>query len=283
MRLDRASAGGTPGRKLLVEASLGPMHVQENGQPDAMTMVLLHALGTDGTLWSPQVVRFAQSYRLLCPDLWGHGFSRPPKDDRVTIDKLVDALEAVVDLAGPGRCVLVGTSLGAVMALAGVERLTNRISALVLVGAKLVRGGGADIEMRNRSIAVRQQGLDGIAESMIARWFPTHPSPLRSATVERVRDMLSGTDPSAYAALASASSCYDLTKTLRSCKQPVLLVSGALDEDIPTHFDAMRSAAPHVAHVCIDGAGHFPSLEKPDVFNAAVEHFLSHGQHGRSR
>ncbi|MGH8441134.1 MAG: alpha/beta fold hydrolase, partial [Pseudomonas sp.] len=78
-----------------------------------------------------------------------------------------------------------------------------------------------------------------------------------------------------YAACAGALVDYDLRPALRSLPMPVLLVSGALDEDIPKLFETLAAELPDLIVSTMRAVGHFPNLQNVDAFNALVCNFLA--------
>lgn len=82
----------------------------------AKTLVLLHSGGMSGEEWRPQIARFSKRYRVLVPDLPGHGRS-PLEDEHLTIAKTARAVLAMLDREGIEATYLCGSSLGAAVAM----------------------------------------------------------------------------------------------------------------------------------------------------------------------
>ncbi len=104
---------------------------QTYGKPTAPCLLLLHGLGADHDMWAPQIESYpTRGYRLLVPDLRGHGES--VEADPGTIADWVDDLKAILDVEGVHEYGLLGVSMGGIIAqgLALADR--ERVRGLVL-------------------------------------------------------------------------------------------------------------------------------------------------------
>jgi len=249
-------------------------HCRDEGPAGAPALVFLHALGTDGTLWDGQAAHFAARWRVLRVDAPGHGHSPRWQGTPMDPPRLAAALWATLDHARVGRVALVGTSMGAVTALQAAMLAPERVAALVLCGAHLARGGGNREEMAARADRVRTEGLAGVARQMLARWFPPGMPASAYAAQDAVLAQLLATDPMAYADAAQALQGYDLRPGLQALQARTLLVHGGLDEDVPAHFEALGRQHAGLRVLGLPAIGHFPNLQAPGPFNAAVADFL---------
>lgn len=91
-------------------------YYQTYGSGHRQTLILLHSGGMHGGEWQPQIAALSNRYRLLIPDLPGHG-NTPLPDDRLTISKLADAVLAMMDDAGIVQAHICGSSMGAAAAM----------------------------------------------------------------------------------------------------------------------------------------------------------------------
>jgi pimeloyl-ACP methyl ester carboxylesterase len=117
--------------------------VRAAGPPDAPRVLLLHGWAFDSlAAWHRVFPLLAATRRVVAIDLRGHG-----KSDRIrgrhTIEDLADDVAAVLDALGPGRYIVVGYSLGGLVAQAFARRHPARVAGLVLAATAthLARGG----------------------------------------------------------------------------------------------------------------------------------------------
>jgi len=272
---DGASADAVAAGQLVALSAGHALHVVDEGQGDAEPLVLLHALGTDASLWDAQARHFAPARRVLRIDAPGHGSTPPWPRGSVTLGTLAEAVWSLLDGLQVDRVVLVGTSMGAVVALQAAALQPARVHRLVLCGAHLVRAAAASAELSRRSEAAMQHGgMERVARTMLDRWFPPASAAAGGPGVAHVRHMLLQTDPGSYAACAHAMAAYDLSPHLAALQDRSLLVTGECDGDVAMHFQALQQAYPGLQTLCIPAAGHFPAYDMPDVFNRVVAGFL---------
>src|SRR5690606_20582878 len=97
---------------------------------DGPPILLLHSLGTDHRLWTPQLTPLADDFRVVAPDSRGHGGSGWTGE--LDLDDWTDDLARVLDHLDLAQVALVGVSMGGVQALAFALRHPRRVRALVL-------------------------------------------------------------------------------------------------------------------------------------------------------
>lgn len=96
----------------------------------SQTLVLLHSGGMAGEEWQPQIAALSKRYRLLVPDLPGHGKTLLP-DDRLSIGKLAAAVIAMLDAEGIEKAHLCGSSMGAATAMYLTLHYPERVAKAV--------------------------------------------------------------------------------------------------------------------------------------------------------
>ena len=106
-------------------------YLQEAGNPKNEAIVLLHGIGADNTMWEPQLQLFAdKGYHVLAPDLLGHG-----KSSKVNTLQLGDWENQINDLlrqSGLSQCILLGVSMGGVIAQSFAMNYPEKVSVLIL-------------------------------------------------------------------------------------------------------------------------------------------------------
>lgn len=113
------------------------LHVELLGPPDAQPIILIHGWSSDSTQWFYLKRELSKNYRLLLMDLPGLGKSGKPANNDYSLDKFARDLDAVIDLAGPRKPIVLGHSIGGMTILTyckqHAQRLTDRVAGLVLV------------------------------------------------------------------------------------------------------------------------------------------------------
>lgn len=239
-------------------------------------VVLLHAFPLNRQMWAPQVRVLAREFRVIAPDLRGHG--RTTATDGVyTMDLLADDVRALLDTLGIQEFVLGGLSMGGYVALAFYRQWPERVRGLLLCDTR----ADADTPERRRSREELSQraideGIEAVASAMLPRLLAPDTLSRRPALVERVRRLILQTPVrGVVGALAGMAQRPDSTDLLPRIACPTLVVTGEDDAVSPPEVArTMCQLIPRCQTVIIEGAGHLPNLERPRAFNRVVRQFL---------
>src|SRR5215469_358759 len=251
------------------------IHYLEAGR--GAPVILLHGSGGEGARWMPTMQGLAPDFRVIAPDQIGWGASDKP----LTIyhgGVFAEFLARFMREIGVPKAALVGQSMGAGVALQMAVKYPQMVERMVLVnGGGFVSPGDparAAPDWHARQIA--NAGTLAESREYLEKMYYNH-SLISDELVEhnlilRLR--------SAYTAesvqTASARGLGQLTEEeVRGIKLPTLLVWGANDRlSPPANADKLNAAIAGSRKLLIDKAGHYPFIEHPDQFNAAVREFL---------
>jgi 3-oxoadipate enol-lactonase len=241
-------------------------------------VVLLHGFPLDRTIWGAQLTTLGARYRVIAPDLRGHGETAAP-EGIYPIDAMADDVLELLDalqLAEP--VVLGGLSMGGYVALSLAVRHPERWRGLMLVNTR--SGADAPEAARAREELARQVEAAGTAEpavaSMLPKLFCESTRTRRADAIARVREQMSRTPARAVAgALRGMAQRPDRTGDLARIAVPTLVLAGAEDQLIPLDESRrMAEAIPRAQLVVLPEAGHLAPLENPAASNAAMLKFL---------
>ena len=226
-----------------------------------MKVLLLHAFPLDERMWEPQLESL-RDYEVSTPRLYGRG------------ESLNEWGASLLD-EEDGELILVGASLGGYAALAMTSRAPERVRALALVGARAEGDSPERRAGRADTIAlIESGGAEALWENQRPRLLlETAPE----SAVERARhEALDRSSEELVAAVGALRDREDRTDTLSAFAGPVLVAVGEGDAFFPPdEARAQAQLAPHGRFREFAGAGHLPSLEQPDEFNAALAQFLA--------
>jgi pimeloyl-ACP methyl ester carboxylesterase len=246
------------------------IHFEVHGQGEPV--LLVHGYPLSGRLWDAVVEQLADDYRLIVPDLRGHGASEAsPKAD---MGRYAEDLVAVLEAADETRpVVLVGMSMGGYVCFELCRRYPKRVRALALVDSRAEPDTPEAAEGRRRTAErVMNEGSGVVADEMAGKLFaPGAPADLRT----RWRDIMASTPPEGVAAaLRAMADRPDSQPLLAELGVPVLVVVGA--EDAITPPDGARRMAQSIGAPLelVPGAGHMTPVEKPVVVAQALRRFL---------
>lgn len=256
----------------------------EAGAPDAPPLLMLHGFLGTHTTWQPLVRGLRRHYRVMRPDLYGHGRSGVPSDKRHLVpDALAQDLLALMAAASSAPFSLVGYSMGGRIALRIAAAAPGRVARLVLVSAS---AGIADARARRARRRADGRLADHIeAEGLgafLVRWDetpvlasgrPLTPAERRRLEHDRRRHRPEGISESLR--LTGAGCQVDSGPLLSAWPVPTLLVAGSCDAKYAEAMSQMAKAMPEAQLAIVEGVGHRVPLEAPEQLASLVSRFLT--------
>ncbi len=238
-----------------------------DGPEAAPPLVLIHALGTDLTIWDPVLARLPP-LRLLRYDLRGHGRSDAPPAP-YAMGALIRDAERLMDQFALKDAVVAGLSIGGLVAQGLAVKRLDLVRALVLSNTAARIGTPAIWD--GRIAAVRDGGMAAVIEGVLDRWFGRKDA--AHAAVWRAR--LLAQNPEGWMGCAGAIAGTDFYQTTATLTLPTLVIAGDRDGSTPPDLvretaDLIRGSRFHL----IRGAGHLPPVDAPEAFAAALTDFL---------
>ncbi|MDQ3254930.1 MAG: alpha/beta fold hydrolase [Acidobacteriota bacterium] len=239
-------------------------------------VVLLHGFPFNRSMWSEQLEALKGSHRVIAPDLRGHG-ETTVTDDAATMEEMARDVAALLDELKIEHAAIGGLSMGGYVALAFCRLFPHRVRALILADTR----AGADTEdlRRGREESAQRalsEGMEAIADQMLPKLLAPATLIDKPLIVERVRRMMTDTNPAgAAAALRGMAVRRDQKSFLPEISSPTLIVVG--DEDAPTppsEAEVLQRGIHGSRLVTINGAGHVSNIEQPAEFNSALTDFL---------
>ena len=252
------------------------IHFSDHGRRDGPPLVFINSLGTDFRIWNEVAEILAPDFRILTYDKRGHGLSESGPDKNDMADYARD-LAGLLDVLGVGRATIVGLSIGGLIAQELYRQSPERVAALVLcdTAAKI----GTDEIWDQRIGEVERGGIEALADAVMERWFTARFRAARSTELAGMRAMLTRTPRQGYLAACGALKRADLRPYARRVQAPTLCLVG--DEDGSTPPALVKETAaliPGSRFEIIEGAGHLPNVEKPEVLAKLVaEHARRNG------
>ena len=252
------------------------MYDERGGGPSAV--VLLHGFPFNHTMWREQAEALGEGYRVITPDLRGHGGTGLGVGAAAPMEEMAADVSALLDeLNVSRRVVLGGLSMGGYVALAFYRLFPERVRALVLADTRpqpdTEEARRAREETARRAL---REGMQTVADAMLPKLLVPSTREERPEVFERVREMILATRPEgAAAALRGMAARRDQTDLLQEIDVPTLIVVGSEDAlTPPKDSETMHRAIRGSRLVVIEGAGHVSNLERPAEFNRALEDFL---------
>jgi 3-oxoadipate enol-lactonase len=241
------------------------------------TVLMLHGIGGGHLSFAPQVETLASSgYRAVAWDMPGYGRSAPIEP--YNFKGLAQSCIALIEALKCGDVVLVGHSMGGMVAQEVMARRPELVSKLVLCGTS-PSFGKADGQWQREFIAQRTAPLDAgksmaeLAEVLVPQIVGpgSLPEGVRLAT-----HCMSLVPASTYRRALEALVTFDRRANLPRIQVPTLVVAGEHDPNAPpSMMKKMADAIARSTYLEMRGIGHLQNLEAPDEFDGLLLNFLA--------
>ena len=253
----------------VIETALGRVGVEIAGEGAVATPILfLHGVGSDKSVWRPQLDHFGPSRMAIAIDYLGYGESEFRV--RLSRDDFAASALAVLDALEIERAHICGLSLGGVVAIAIHQQAPARCASLILADSFAVHPDGAAIHAR--SIAAS----DDMALMAAVRTPAIVAEGTDPRLIDELEAVMAGIPPAAFRQGAEAVWLADQCDRARGINVPTLVLVGSEDRITPRALSReLADLIPGSCYVEIAGAGHLTNIEQPGAFNAAVEAFLA--------
>ncbi|VEG41012.1 alpha/beta hydrolase [Mycolicibacterium flavescens] len=252
-------------------------------------LLLIHGMAGSSETWRAVIPQLSRRYRVIAPDLLGHGQSDKPRGD-YSLGAFAVWLRDLLDELGVSKATVVGQSLGGGVAMQFVYQHPDYCQRLVLISSG---GLGPDVGWTLRLLSA--PGSEFLlpliapravlaAGNRLRNWFST-------AGIQSPR----GAEMwSAYSSLADAQTRHAFLRTLRSVvdyrgqavsalnrlhvasEMPIMAIWGDQDRIIPVgHAYVAQEARPECRLEVLEGVGHFAHVERPSEVVDLLDDFIT--------
>ncbi len=240
-------------------------------------IVLGHSFLCNREMWREQVPVLADRYRVINPDLRGHGGSGPAHRAFSLYDAVEDVI-AVLDRLGIERAVWCGLSIGGMVALRAALTRPERVAALILLDSD----AGSEtllrkLKFRAMGVGARTLGIRPFVSAIARLMFGSTTRRRNPALVREWRGVFEAVD------VASALRCLDalmnrdsVVPRLPEVEVPALVMVGEEDRSLPPALSRrIHEGLRNSTLTVVRGAGHLSALEQPVQVNDAITSFLA--------
>jgi pimeloyl-ACP methyl ester carboxylesterase len=243
---------------------------------DGPPVILLHPFPVNHEFWLPVAEVLATKYRVVLPDLRGHGDSGVGEGP-ATMEKHAADIARVMDDAEVGRAPLVGVSIGGYALFEFWRKHRGRVAALGLCNTKAQADGPEARADRLRAANdVLERGTEPFFESMIQRVMAKNTREMRPDLIDGALGMMRKMSPEDIAQVQRGMAARpDSVETLKTINVPTLLVTG--DEDTSTGVKEAELMRQHISGSqmrVIPKAAHYSPWERPEEAARLLRQFL---------
>ena len=256
-------------------------------------MVLLHGWGMRSTFFKQQIAAFSPRFRVVVPDLRGHGQSSQLEEGH-GLSTLVDDVAELLARLDLSQAIVVGWSMGAMISWALVRRKeARRISALVSIDMvpRILNDESWTFGLREgRDASVFSGAIDrmladwpGFTRFFVPRIFAGGRASERQALVDWIVEETENNHPESMARLWKSIGNQDFRNDLARQRLPALVTYGMLSQLYPPEASEwVARNMPNARRVGFTNSGHAPHLEEPELFNREIETFAEQTRIERS-
>lgn len=248
------------------------LHVVADGPLDGEPLLLSNSLGTDLSMWDPQIPALSERFRVVRYDTRGHGQSGSPTGD-YSIPRLgLDAM-TVGRSQGWDSFNFAGVSMGG---MTGMWLAANQPAfirrAIVSNCAPFAGGPGVWSE---RMKMVEHDGMASITAMVVSRWFSPAYAAANPDVIARISEGFEATSAEGYLGCCAALRDMDLREDLPKIIRPVLVIGGEYDPTPPPAAIPGIAGAIAGAEWTMVHAAHLANIEDADGYTAAMLRFLT--------
>lgn len=253
------------------------VEVEGSGPP----LVVLHGFTGSAENWQPFFSSWSRQYRVIAPDLIGHGRTAAPADAcRYTMDKAADDLAELLNQLDVQAAHVIGYSMGGRLALTFAVRHPDRINALMLESSS----PGLQEEQERKERIVRDEALADRIEKLgvkafVEEWekIPLFATQSEAARRNLKKQRLNNREAGLAGSLRGMGTGAQkpLWRELETLTVPVKLVVGELDNKFRRIAEDMQKKLPNADIITVRDAGHAIHVEQSRFFDKIVEEWIN--------
>jgi sigma-B regulation protein RsbQ len=231
-------------------------------------LVFVHGWLGQGSWWEAQRKAFEARYRIVQIDLAGHG--RSGKNRKIwSVASFADDIAAVVQHAGLNSCHLIGHSMSGSNVIAAAGLLGSRVLSIILVDTLLDLDDMPSFEAVQPLFASLKTDYQATLDQAFAQFLLVPASP--AAVRERLKKEMGAVDPALSVALLEPFYRTDIRPQAAALQLPVRAINSDMR---PTNAAVNRKYFKNFDFKVLAGVGHYPMLEKPELFNKLLQETL---------
>ena len=238
------------------------------------TIVLLHGYLESKEIWEDFAGDLAGKFKLIIPDLPGHGKSKLPAGG-LTVDKMADAVKEVLDFENIEKCFLVGHSMGGYAALAFLDLFPERLSALSLFHSSPYADTDEKRINRDREINIIRQGKKAqVYTAHFPKTFAKENADKFAGEIKKMNERAKNmNDEGIIAALEAMKARPDRSSLLKNTNVPMQYIIGEKDNFIPMSILEKLKLPENSELVVLENSGHMGFIEEKENSLRAISGF----------
>ncbi|MGM7681466.1 alpha/beta fold hydrolase [Cytobacillus sp. Hm23] len=238
-------------------------------------IVLLHGFCGSLAYWERIMPKLAKQYRVIAPDLRGHGGSTYQTDD-YTIEDMAEDIKLLLEALNINKVSMFGHSLGGYITLAFVERYSSMLNSFSLIHSTAFADSDEAIAGREANIKkVEKDGVDPLINGLVPKLFSENNVMKMKEEVAYIKEIGYKTSKEGtIGALNAMKNRPNRSDILEHTSLPVLLVAGEQDRIIST-AKVFSTSKDNITQSLIKHVGHMSMFEDSEQLLSDIKSFLS--------
>ncbi|WP_051689573.1 alpha/beta fold hydrolase [Pelobacter seleniigenes] len=259
-------------KKGKIQLSGGQLSYREAGSGE--TLFLMHGMNGSSASWERQMQFFCADFRTVAWDCPGYGDSDVVGGD---VDDYVKALIETADQLGINRMILLGHSMGGVIAARVACRAPQLVAKLIISSSFPGRAMPVNTPLPER-YTKRVEDMESLSRDEYAskRAMAMLPEGTNPEVFEKIKAIASRMRKDGLLAVADMVVHTDNRPILNQITCPTLVITASKDKVVPYELATdFLEQIPNVHHVSLEGVGHAAYLEDPQRYNELLSEFLA--------
>jgi 3-oxoadipate enol-lactonase len=257
-----------------MKKTIGDIEVFYTIEGEGPWLTMSHSLACNTTAWDEQAALLSKNFKVLRYDTRGHGQTSATPGP-YTLEQLADDAYGLLSALGITQTHWMGISMGGMIGQTLALKQPTLFTSMMLIDTTSRRPDNAQAMWGARITTAKEQGMAGLLESTLERWFT---EPFRKSNPEVIKPIADGiltTSVDGFCGCCAAIAQINTLDRLKEIRCPALVMVGEHDHGTPPAMARqIHENLPNSEFVLIESAAHIANIEQPEVFNQAVQKFL---------
>ncbi|MFJ7726353.1 alpha/beta fold hydrolase [Neobacillus sp. NPDC097160] len=242
-------------------------------QGEGNAIILLHGFCGSSGYWEKVIPELSESYRVIAPDLPGHGESSIDKEN-FSIEDYADIIKGLLNQLNLQKVTMFGHSLGGYITLAFAEKYSNQLNGFSLVHSTAYPDSKEAKKGREANVdKVKNEGVKSLIDGLVPKLFS--PENVEQDYVKTAKEIGYLTSAQGtISALSAMKNRIDRNHVLETTTLPVLLIAGKQDQIIPAE-KTFSVSSENIKQEIIKNSGHMSMIENHQDLISEIKEYLS--------
>jgi 3-oxoadipate enol-lactonase len=257
-----------------MKKTIGDIEVFYTIEGEGPWLTMSHSLACNTTAWDDQAALLSKNFKVLRYDTRGHGQTSATPGP-YTLEQLADDAYGLLSALGITQTHWMGISMGGMIGQTMALKHPTLFTSLMLIDTTSRRPDNAQAMWGARITLAKEQGMGGLLESTLERWFTKPFRQSNPGAIKPIADGILSTSVDGFCGCCAAIAQINTLDRLKEIQCPAIVIVGEHDHGTPPAMaKQIHDNLPKSEFVLIESAAHIANIEQPEVFNQAIQKFL---------